>query len=582
MKQILTILTAMLLTCYSSDSEVKAQETQTPEIGKVLVAYFSFTSNTKAYAEKIAEMTGGDLYEIVPEVAYGSENSNYYDQSTRAYKEQYNTGGEQRPAIKETLENASQYAVVFLGSPIWYGKSPRVILTFLDKYGFQGKTVIPFVTSASTGISKVNEELPSTYPNINWKEGRRLNGVSDADLRTWVQSFVGSTTQKMYLTIGGVTKTATLVSNSSTEALVAQLQQGNITYEAHDYGNFEKVGPLGYMFPENNEQITTVPGDLILYQGSNLCIYYDENSWNFTRIGKLDNMSQDEIKTWANAGGDNVSVTLSLTKPSDTDNLNALFSRESFSLGTTTMPYRKAEISHNTSTRPSLVLYLHGGTARGDENEKQLNEAAVAVIFKYLQSHGIPATMLVPQCPAGGGWTGQLRRVVNELLRAYIADGKADANRIYVMGGSMGGTGTWCQLSYYPNFYAAAMPVAGNPTGMNAENVATTPVLTVMGTADNMMSIPDVETFQTSVVEAGGYLRLDIEQGWSHPTTCEQSYTEERLDWLFSNVRSDESGIHTQQVLGDTNTPAYTISGTTALPGYKGIIIQKGNKRIIK
>ena len=305
----------MLLMCCSSDNEVKAQEPQTTATGKVLVAYFSFTSNTKAYAEKIAEITDGDLYEIVPEVAYGSENSNYYDQSTRAYKEQYNTGGEQRPAIKETLVNASQYDVVFLGSPIWYGKSPRVILTFLDKYSFKGKTIIPFVTSGSSGISSVNSELSSTYPDINWKEGRRLNGVSDADLRTWVQSFVGSATQKMYLTIGGVTKSATLVSNSSTEALVAQLQKGNITYEAHDYGNFEKVGELGYTFPENNEQINTVPGDLILYQGENLCIYYDTNSWNFTRIGKLDNMTQSDIKTWVNAGGDNVSVTLSISEP---------------------------------------------------------------------------------------------------------------------------------------------------------------------------------------------------------------------------------------------------------------------------
>ena len=188
------ILTAMLLTCCSSESEVKAQETQPSSSEKVLVAYFSFTSNTKAYAEKIAEMTGGDLYEIVPEVAYGSENSNYYDETTRAYKEQYNTGGEQRPAIKETLENASQYDIVFLGSPIWYGKSPRVILTFLDKYSFEGKTVIPFVTSAASSISNVNSELPSTYPDINWKEGRRLNGISDADLRTWVENFVSSTT----------------------------------------------------------------------------------------------------------------------------------------------------------------------------------------------------------------------------------------------------------------------------------------------------------------------------------------------------------------------------------------------------
>lgn len=129
--------------------------------------------------------------------------------------------------------------------------------------------------------------------------------------------------QKLYLTIGGVTKTATLVNNSSTEALVAQLQQGNITYEAHDYGNFEKVGPLGYTFPENNEQINTVPGDLILYQGSNLCIYYDTNSWHFTRIGKLDNMTQAEIKTWVNAGGDNVSVTLSISQPTGISQVKA-------------------------------------------------------------------------------------------------------------------------------------------------------------------------------------------------------------------------------------------------------------------
>ena len=121
--------------------------------------------------------------------------------------------------------------------------------------------------------------------------------------------------QKLYLTIGGITKTATLVSNSSTEALMAQLQKDDITYEAHDYGNFEKVGPLGYTFPENNAQISTEPGDLILYQGSNLCIYYDTNSWNFTRIGKLDGMTQADIKTWVNASGGNVSVTLSVSQP---------------------------------------------------------------------------------------------------------------------------------------------------------------------------------------------------------------------------------------------------------------------------
>ncbi len=119
----------------------------------------------------------------------------------------------------------------------------------------------------------------------------------------------------MFVTINGVTHTATLENNSSTEALVQQLQQGDITYEAHDYGNFEKVGDMGYSFPQNNEQITTQPGDLILYQGNHLCIYYDTNSWNFTRIGRLDNMTQSDIRQWVKAGGGNVKVTLSLSTP---------------------------------------------------------------------------------------------------------------------------------------------------------------------------------------------------------------------------------------------------------------------------
>ena len=182
MKKILFTLLAVVMMASAS-----AQQ-------KVLVACFSFTNNTKAYADKIASITGGDLYEIVPQTAYGSENSNYYDQSTRAYQEQYNTGGEQRPAIQATLTNADQYDVVFLGSPIWYGKSPRVILTFLDTYDFTGKTVVPSVTSASSGISQVNAELPTAYPNIHWIEGRRLNGMSDADLQIWVQGILQSAT----------------------------------------------------------------------------------------------------------------------------------------------------------------------------------------------------------------------------------------------------------------------------------------------------------------------------------------------------------------------------------------------------
>ena len=122
-------------------------------------------------------------------------------------------------------------------------------------------------------------------------------------------------TQKLYLTINGTTMAATLVDNSSTQALVAALQVADIVYEAHDYGNFEKVGPLGQSFPQNNEDITTTAGDLILYQGSNLCIYYATNTWDFTRIGHIDGATSDNIRAFVNASGGNVTVTLSLTAP---------------------------------------------------------------------------------------------------------------------------------------------------------------------------------------------------------------------------------------------------------------------------
>jgi len=106
----------------------------------------------------------------------------------------------------------------------------------------------------------------------------------------------------------------------------------------------------------------------------------------------------------------------------------------------------------------------------------------------------------------------------------------------------MGGTGTWCQLGNYPDFYAAAMPVAGNPTGYNVENIATTPVYAVMGTKDAIMSVTPVSNMQASVTALGGTMLLDVVDGWTHQETCEQSYTKERLDWLFSQTKGALTG----------------------------------------
>ena len=109
---------------------------------------------------------------------------------------------------------------------------------------------------------------------------------------------------------GGKVFTATLVDNSSTQALVEYLAKGNITVKMEDYANMEKVGSLGIRLPRNDKQTTTRPGDIILYQGHNLVIYYDTNSWNFTRLGKIDNASQADLKDALGKG--DVTVTLSL------------------------------------------------------------------------------------------------------------------------------------------------------------------------------------------------------------------------------------------------------------------------------
>ena len=120
-------------------------------------------------------------------------------------------------------------------------------------------------------------------------------------------------TNSIKLTIrGGETFTATLVDNSSTRALKEQLAKGDITVEMEDYADMEKVGSLGISLPRNDRRTTTGPGDLILYQGHNLVIYYDTNSWNFTRLGKIDNVDGAQLKSALGEGG--VTVTLSLDR----------------------------------------------------------------------------------------------------------------------------------------------------------------------------------------------------------------------------------------------------------------------------
>ena len=102
-----------------------------------------------------------------------------------------------------------------------------------------------------------------------------------------------------------------LEDNSSANAFLKRLKENDVTVYTHDYGNFEKVGDLGFELPTNDENITTEAGDLILYQGNQITLYYDTNTWNFTKLGKVQNVSQDELKQILGKG--DVTMTFSLS-----------------------------------------------------------------------------------------------------------------------------------------------------------------------------------------------------------------------------------------------------------------------------
>lgn len=119
-------------------------------------------------------------------------------------------------------------------------------------------------------------------------------------------------TDQITITVSGKSLPVKIEDNAATKALVAALREASITYEADDYGGFEKVGALGRSLPTSNSQITTQPGDVILYSGNQIVLFYGSNSWSYTRIGKMEYGSLDELKSFLKAGEGKITVTLSL------------------------------------------------------------------------------------------------------------------------------------------------------------------------------------------------------------------------------------------------------------------------------
>jgi len=326
MRQILLILTAMLLTRCSSDSEVKAEPASIQNVGKTLVVYYSYTGNCLEIVNSLTAQIEADVLEIQPAekgLKYEANNYALGTQLLNAIKANPNDASSY-PAIDPVNVSLSDYQNIIVVTPLWWSQMAAIIQTYLFNNSAQmaGKTVAMIVSSHSSGISGVVADAQRLLPDVTWAgDALWINASNHSNrgslIQNWLptQNFQTSSnmTPLMNITIDGVTETATLVDNSATQTLVAKLQSAPINVMLNSSGGFEIWGALGFSLMTSNEQVNAQPGDIVLYNGSNICMFYGTNSWSYTRLGHIDGLSESELRTFLHAGESNISVTLSLS-----------------------------------------------------------------------------------------------------------------------------------------------------------------------------------------------------------------------------------------------------------------------------
>lgn len=188
MKKMLPLLVSalMLLSLAACGSKTAAPAAAG---GKTLVVYFSATGSTKAVAETIAAETGGDLLALEPAEPYTSDDLDYNNADSRVSREHDDETLRDVALKATTVANWDDYDTVYIGYPIWWGIAAWPVDTFVKANGFTGKTVIPFCTSASSGIGDSGAQLASLAGSGDWQEGQRFaSGVSQQDVADWVKS----------------------------------------------------------------------------------------------------------------------------------------------------------------------------------------------------------------------------------------------------------------------------------------------------------------------------------------------------------------------------------------------------------
>ena len=338
MQKILFFLAAILLCCCSADNEVKADTPantgNNSNTGKTLVVYYSYTGNSREIVNTLTSQIQADVLEIQPAekgLKYEANNYALGTQLLEAIKANPNDLSSY-PAIDPVATSLSGYENIIIVTPLWWSQMAAIMQTYLFQSAAQmaGKHVAMIVSSHSSGISGVVADARRLLPEVTWmgdalwinasNHSRRASLIED-----WLKTLnfaEGQTTMdKMYITIGGQTQSVTLVDNAATRALLEKLRQATVTVTLNSSGGFEIWGALGFSLPTSNQQTTALPGDVILYNGSNICLFYGSNSWSYTRLGKIDGLSESQLRAFLKAGESNIEVTLSVDVQTDIRNI---------------------------------------------------------------------------------------------------------------------------------------------------------------------------------------------------------------------------------------------------------------------
>lgn len=164
-----------------------AAETTTADGEKTLVVYYSASGHTEAVANDIADATGGDLFELVPQEQYSDEDLDWTQDDSRVVQEYEDESLRDIPLVEDTVENWDEYDTVFIGYPIWWGIAAWPVNNFVENNDFTGKTVIPFCTSASSGMGDSGTLLEEMAGTGDWQEGQRFaSSASSDEVIEWV------------------------------------------------------------------------------------------------------------------------------------------------------------------------------------------------------------------------------------------------------------------------------------------------------------------------------------------------------------------------------------------------------------